>query len=66
MLTEQSLFPNVPKGSPGLYRQLTIQERARLRMSVAPLTVRQVFEERGGVEPREEPDQVQRIIGKRE
>jgi hypothetical protein len=63
-LTEQDVFPNVPRGTPGLWRQLTIQERARLRMTPTPLTVRQVFDERTGP-LRDEPDQVQRIVGTR-
>lgn len=63
-LTEQDLFPNVPKGHPGLWRVLTIQERARMRMSATPLTMRTVFDARTET-PRDEPDCVQRIIGAR-
>ena len=54
------MFPNVPKGNPGLWKALTIQERARLRMTQAPLTVRAVFEARTGP-MQDETDAVQRL-----
>lgn len=60
MLTEQDVFPNVPRGTTGLWRILTIQERARLRMTGRPLTVREVFEART-TKPIDICDEVQKL-----
>ena len=61
MLTEQDVFPNVPKGTPGLWKALTIQERARLRMTGRPLSVREVFDARDDTKPADFCDEVQKL-----
>lgn len=64
MLTQERVFPFFPRGNSGEVRRLTIQEKARIRMSAEPITPKELIQMRHGP-VHDEPDEVQRVVSKR-